>query len=268
MFKFTKYLRSGVVLSAITAISLGLSAGSVNAQEEDDKKEGQRVVKVDCGKGDEPQKVLETYAFETKPLILIIEGTCEDAAVEVTRNNVEFVGSGPYEQRGYITGVLKVEGGRGVSIGDNMMLDDLVIHYGQVFLDAEEGTITIYAGVGVNFQSVLTIGSVATSGSVIIESSISLLNQSLLLIQQDELASEGSVTTGNINASLQSSANIRAATIGEIGLDSDSHIALDSNVLWNGNGPGPLGRVFCDNQSRIWGPVNPAQFDVTGCMDI
>ena len=266
MFKFTKYLRSGVVLSAITAISLGLSAGSVNAQEEDDKKEGQRVVKVDCGKGDEPQKVLETYAFETKPLILIIEGTCENAAVEVTRDNVEFVGAGPYEQRGYITGVLKVEGGRGVSIGDNMMLDDLVIEYGQVFLDAEEGTITIYAGVGVNFQSVLNIGSVTTSGSVIIESSISLLNQSLLLIQQDELASEGSVTTGNIYASLQSSLNARKANIGDLNLGSDSHASFDLTVKHNGDDPGTIG---CDSESRVWGLVDLNEFMWVGpCLGI
>ena len=266
MFKFTKYLRSGVVLSAITAISLGLSAGPVNAQEEDDDKEKEkdRVVKVDCGKGDEPQKALETYAFETKPLILIIEGTCENAAVEVTRNNVEFIGED--EEGGYITGVLKVEGGRGVSIGDNMMLDDLVIEYGQVFLDAEEGTITIYAGVGVNFQSVLNIGSVTTSGSVIIESSISLLNQSLLLIQQDELASEGSVTTGNIYASLQSSLNARKANIGDLNLGSDSHASFDLTVKHNGDDPGTIG---CDSESRVWGLVDPNEFMWVGpCLGI
>ena len=267
MFKFIKYLRSGLVLSAITAISLGLSAGPVNAQEEDDDKEKERVVKVDCNKGRDVQEVLETYAFETKPLLLIIEGTCvSDEAFEVARNNVEFIGDD--EEGGYIAGVLKVEGGRGVSIGDNMTLDDLVIEYGQVFLEAGEGTITINVGVGVNFQSVLTIDAEEIDGSIIVNSDINLLNQSLLLIQQDENPNAGSVTTGNINASLQSSANIRAATIGEIGLASDSHVALDSNVLWNGNGPGPLGRVFCDNQSRIWGPVNGAEFDVTGCMDI
>jgi len=267
MFNFVKYLRSGLVLSAITAISLGLSAGPVNAQEEDDDKEKEkaRVVKVDCGKGDEVQKVLETYAFETKPLILIIEGTCEsDEAVEVTRNNVEFIGED--EEGGYITGVLKVEGGRGVSIGDNMTLDDLVVEYGQVFLDAEEGVITINAGVGVNFQSVLTIGSEKTDGSVIIESSISLLNQSLLLIQQDEFASEGSVTTGNIYASLQSSVNARNASIGDLNLGSDSHASFDLSVKHNGDDPGTIG---CDSESRVWGLVDLNEFMWVGpCLGI
>lgn len=279
MLKIIKYLKSGLALSAIVAMSIGLSSGAAVAadEEEDNKKEGQRVVKVDCNKGDEVQDVLDRYAFENKILVLIIEGKCELVEpVEVTRNNVEFVGAGPYEQRGYIAGLLDVQGGRGVYIGDNMELDNLNVEYGQVFLDAGEGTITINRGVGVNFQSVLTIGAEDSAGSVIQnpelfpgpEFAINLLNQSLLLIQQDEFASAGSVTTGNINASLQSSANVRAATTGEIGLASDSHVSLDSTVLWNGNGPGPRGRVFCDNQSRIWGPVDGSQFDVTGCMDI
>jgi len=264
MFKFIKYLRSGVVLSAITAISLGLSAGPVNAQEEDDDKEKEkdRVVKVDCGKGDEPQKALETYAFETKPLILIIEGTCENAAVEVTRDNVEFVGAGPYEQRGYITGILEVEGGRGVYIGDNMILDDLRVEYGQVFLDAGEGTITINGGVGVNFQSVLTISAEDQEGSVVVnpDIDIDLLNQSLLLIQQDEFASAGSVTTGNINASLQSAARVRAASIGDMNLGSDSHTYFESDVQSNGDDLVTLG---CDDShSRYWGILDENVFDV------
>jgi len=264
MFNIIKYLRSGLALSAIVAISMGLSSGSVLAadgEKEEDKKEGQRVVKVDCNKGDDVQDVLEQYAFETKILVLIIEGICEsDEAIEVTRNNVEFVGAGPYEQRGYITGVLEVEGGRGVYIGDNMILDDLVVEYAQVFLDAGEGTITINVGVGVNFQSVLTIGAEDQEGSVVVHSDINLLNQSLLLIQQDESASAGSVTTGNINASLQSAVRIRASSIGDMNLGSDSHTYFDSGVLSNGDDLVILG---CDDShSRYWGMLDENVFDV------
>jgi len=265
MFNFTKYLRSGLVLSAITAISLGLSAGSVNAQEEDDdkEKEKERVVKVDCDKGGDVQKVLETYAFETKPLILIIKGICEsDEGVEVIRNNVEFIGDD--EEGGYILGSMEVEGGRGVSIGDNMTLDNLVIEYGQVFLDPGEGTITITAGVGVNFQSVLTIDTEESAGSVEILGNIDLINQSLLLIQQEESA--GRVTTGNINATLQSSANVRDASIGDMYLGSDSHASFDLTVLRNGDDPGTLG---CDSRSRYWGIVNISEFPFFGdCIGI
>jgi len=268
MCNLTKYLRSALVLSAITAISLGLSAGSVTAQEEDDdkEKEKERVVKVDCDKGGDVQKVLETYAFETKPLVLIIEGICEsDETVEVTRNNVEFLGGD--EDGGYVTGVLKVEGGRGVSIGDNMMLDDLVIEYGQVFLEAGEGTITINSGVGVNFQSVLTIAAEETDGSVIIDTNISLLNQSLLLIQQDELASAGSVTTGDINASLQSSVNVRDASIGDMYLGSDSQASFDSTVKHNDISM--KGTIGCDSESFVWGNVDTGEFIVIdGCLGI
>jgi len=273
MLKIIKYLRSALALSAIVVISMGLSTGSVFAadeEKEEDKKEGQRVVKVDCNKGDEIQEVLDRYAFETKILVLVIEGICEsDESVEVTRNNVEFVGAGPYEQRGYITGILEVEGGRGVYIGDNMILDDLTVEYGQVFLDAGKGTITINAGVGVNFQSVLTIGAEDEEGSVVLNSVINLINQSLLLIQQDEFTSAGSVTTGNINASLQSAVRIRAASIGDMHLGSDSHAYFESGVLRNGfdpdtdeiPGPGILG---CDDShSRYWGVlVEETGFDV------
>jgi hypothetical protein len=200
MLKIIKYLRSGLTLSAIVALGMGLSSGSVAAadkEKEDDKKEGQRVVKVDCNKGDEIQDVLDRYAFETKILVLIIEGICElEEPVEVTRNNVEFVGAGAYEQRGYIAGLLDVQGGRGVYIGDNIELDNLNVEYGQVFLDAGEGTTTINVGLGVNYQSVLTIGAEDSAGSVVVNPAINLINQSLLLIQPDENASDGSVTRG------------------------------------------------------------------------
>lgn len=269
MFNFINYFKSGLASSAIVAMSLGLSSGAVLAldeEKEEDKKEGARVVKVDCNKGDDVQDVLDQYPFETKPLVLIIEGICEsDETVEVTRNNVEFVGAGPYEQRGYITGVLEVEGGRGVYIGDNMELDLLVVEYGQVFLDAGEGAIVINSRVGVNFQSVLSVGAEEPNGSVTINSDISLINQSLLLIQQDELASAGTVTTGGIFATLQSSLNVRDASIGIISLDSDSHAFLDFTARSNGD---ELGTILCDSQSRVWGPINGEEFDPTGCLDI
>ncbi len=271
MFNIFNYLRSGLALSAIVAVSMGLSSFAATAadeEKEDDKKEGQRVVKVDCGKGDAPQDVLEKYAFETKPLILIIEGTCENAAIEVTRDNVEFVGAGPYEQRGYIAGVLKVEGGRGIYIGDNMILDILDVKYGQVFLDAGEGTITINRSVGVFFQSVLTIGAEGSTGSVIQnpelnpnpEFAIHVINQSLLLIQPDEFASAGSVTTGNINASSQSSVRVRAASIGDMHLGGDSHAYFESGVASSGEDLITLG---CDDShSRYWGILDENVFDV------
>ncbi len=271
MLKIIKYLKSGLALSAIVAMSMGLSSGSVAAADEeteDDKKEGQRVVKVDCNKGDEVQDVLDKYAFETKILVLVIEGRCEiEEPVEVTRNNVEFVGAGAYpEQRGYIAGLLDVQGGRGVYIGDNMELDNLNVEYGQVFLDAGEGTVTIYVGLGVNYQSVLTIGAEDSTGSVVVMPEINLINQSLLLIQPDENASNGSVTTGNINASLQSAIRIRAASIGDMNLGSDSHAYFDSDVTSSGEGLVTLG---CDdNHSRYWGVLDETVFDVDNTVCI
>ena len=159
---------------------------------------------------------------------------------------------------------MEVEGGLGVSIGDNMTLDNLVIEYGQVFLDPGEGTITITAGVGVNFQSVLTIDTEELAGSVEILGNIDLINQSLLLIQQEESA--GSVITGNINATLQSSANVRDASIGDMYLGSDSHASFDLTVQRNGDDPGTLG---CDSRSRYWGTVNISEFPFFGdCIGI
>jgi len=270
MLKIIKYLKSGLALSAVVAMSMVLSLGSAVAadeEKEDDKKEGQRVVKVDCNNGDEIQDVLDRYAFETKILVLIIEGICElEEPVEVTRNNVEFVGAGPYEQRGYIAGLLDVQGGRGVYIGDNMILDNLNVEYGQVFLDAGEGTITINVGLGVNYQSVLTIGAEDSAGSVVVNPAINLINQSLLLIQPDENASGGSVTTGNINASLQSAIRIRAASIGDMNLGSDSHAYFDSDVASSGEDLVTLG---CDdNHSRYWGVLDETVFDVDNTVCI
>jgi hypothetical protein len=79
MLKVNKYLKTGLALSAIVAMSTGLSTGPVYAQEEEDEKEKDaiREVLVDCDQGQSVQKILRKFANDTKPLEITVRGTCD-----------------------------------------------------------------------------------------------------------------------------------------------------------------------------------------------
>jgi len=258
MLKIIKHLKSGLVLSTITAISLGLSAGSVNAQEEDDDKdkEKERVVKIDCDESNDVEKVLDKYGFESKPLVLIIKGTClsdeegEENEVEVSRDRVSF--QGDEVEGGYITGQFVVEGAREIGIAENMELDILSIERGQVSLEVEEedGEIVIHVAVGLGDQATLDVITDASGASIDIDGPISIVNHSLLTVQQS--ASVGSVVIrGEISASLQSSLKISFASISDVSIKQDSHAYFAENVTPAEGTP----EISCDSQSRVWGNI-------------
>lgn len=261
MLKNIEKCKSILVLLAFMLVSLTSNIGVANAAQEDEEKV--RIVNVDCNKDDDLQDALDTNANDKRPLIINVKGICEnEEGIFITRNKVSF--NGDAQEGGYITGVIEIQGGRGISFNDNMTLDFLVIEYSQVFLVAKEGKVEVNGGVGVNFQSVLDIDTEGSNGEVMINTDISLINHSLLLIQQEE--SKGSVTTRNIFATLQSSANIKEASIGDMNVGSDSHAVFDLTVKRNGDVPGSLG---CDSESRYWGIVDIDEFPFFGnCIGI
>jgi hypothetical protein len=89
MLKVNKYLKTGLALSAIVAMSTGLSTGPVYAQEEEDEKEKDaiREVLVDCDQGQSVQKILRKFANDTKPLEITVRGTCDNEPDESGRNS-------------------------------------------------------------------------------------------------------------------------------------------------------------------------------------
>jgi len=269
MFKFIKYLRSGLVLSAITAISLGLSAGPVNAQKEDDDKEKEassREVLVDCDKGQSVTQTLVQFANDTKLLEIIVKGTCDnepEGEVQIERNKVDLIGD---DETGGSIPFLLVDGGRQIVIRGNLTLNGgLAVGAGQLEIETE-GEVTINGPIFVSGQAGLGISTEAPddddddeslngteAGKVVINGFVSVENHSLLEVQRGVNA--GSVSFNDeINLSLQSSLHMSDATAGNIVLGKDSHALLGDNVIPK-DGPGG-NWIACDSESRVWGDTN------------
>jgi len=265
MFNFTKYLRSGLVLSAVTAISLGLSAGSVNAQEEDDEKEKEassREVLVECDKGQSVTQILRQFANDTKLLEIIVKGTCDnepEGEVQIERNKVDLIGD---EETGGSIPFLLVDGGRQIGIGDNLTLaGGLAIGAGQVEIETETYLI-IENGIFLSSQSKLGITTEetedeeeSTAGQVIVNGQIWVTNHSLLEVQRE--VSDGIVmlngtedpSQDHVIVSLQSSVDIKKASVGNIYLERDSHASFNGDVTPKDG----FNTISCDSESRVWG---------------
>ena len=246
MLKIIEYLSSGLVLSAITAISLGLSAGAVNAQDDEDEKEKEasaREVLVDCDKGQSVTQTLVQFANDTKPLEIIIKGNCvnNEEEVQIERNKVDLVGD--EENPGTIPTML-VDGGRQIGIGGNLTLaGGLGISAGQVEIGTESD-VMVNLAIFVTSHSLLRI-TTEGSGQVEINGFVTVENHSLLEVQRE--VNEGIVIfIGEINLGLQSSLWMRDAIAGNLVLQNDSHgVLVGDNVSGN--------EIWCDSESRIWG---------------
>jgi hypothetical protein len=256
MFDLTKYLRSALVLSAITAISLGLIGGPVYAQKDDDEKEKEassREVLVECDKGQSVQQILRQFANDTKPLEIVIKGTCvNDDEIQIERNKVDIVGD---EEIGGTIPFMLVDGGRQIGIGGNLILaDGLAISAGTAEIETES-SVTVNGPIFLGSQSLLRITTEASeddeeslngssAGQVDIAGRVTIDNQSLLEVQRE--VNDGAVTFyDEIILSLQSSLYMRDATAGNIVLNNDSHALLGDNAGGNS--------IACDSESRVWG---------------
>jgi len=279
MLNIIKCLRSGLVVSAITATSMGLSAGSVFAQEDDDKEDKEassREVLVDCDKGQSVTETLVQFANDTKPLEIIIKGNCanNEDEVQIERRQVDLVGD--EENPGTIPYML-VDGGRQVGIGDNLTLSGgLAIGDGSVEVVSETGDITINGGVFLGSQAKLAIyiepsdddedsngelvaDEEASGGIITVSGQIWVTNHSLLEVQRG--GADGTVILDgtkefydDIIVSLQSSIDVSNASVGNIYLERDSHAAFNGNVTakdgYGGN------TISCDSESRVWGDTS------------
>jgi len=276
MLKIIKCLRSGLVVSTITAISMGISAGPVFAQEDDDKEDKEassREVLVDCDKGQTVTQTLVQFANDTKPLEITIKGNCanNEDEVQIERRQVDLVGD--EENPGTIPDML-VDGGRQVGIGDNLTLDgNLAIGDGSVEVVSETGDITINGEIFVDSQSLLAIyiepsdddedsnGELGgdeepSGGTITVNGRIWVVNHSLLAVQRG--GGDGMVILNgtedfynDIIVSLQSSIDITNTSVGNISLERDSHAAFNGNVTAK-DGYGN-NTISCDSESRVWG---------------
>lgn len=270
MLNFKENLGSGLVLPAITVISLGLIGGSVYAQEEDDEKEkdaSSREVLVECDKGQSVQKILRQFANDTKPLEIVIKGTCvNDDEIQIERNKVDLVGD---EEIGGTIPFMLVDGGKQVAVGGNLTLNEgLNVSAGQMEIETES-EVTINGTILVNSQSLLRINTEASddddddeslngteAGKVVINGFVSVENHSLLEVQRE--VNSGNVTFNDeINLSLQSSLHMSDATAGNIVLGNDSHAVLGDNVTPQ---VVDVTSISCDSESRVWG--NTTGFNV------
>lgn len=257
MLKINKYLKSGLALSTIVAMSMGLSAGSVYAQEEEDEKEKDaiREVLVDCDKGQSVQKILRKFANDTKPLEITVRGICDnepDEEIQIERNSVDLSGD---DEVGATLPFVLIDGARLVGIGGTLtLLEGMTVSAGQVEMGTET-LLTVNGMILLTSQSLLRItteesedeeeslnGPVA--GRAVFNGFVSVENHSLLEVQRE--VNDGDVIFNDeINLSLQSSLWIRDSDVQNIVLGQDSHGVLSGNVNFI--------MVACDSESRIWG---------------
>lgn len=262
MLKNTKYLRSGLVVSAITAICMGIIPGSIYAQGEDDEKEKDaiREVLVDCDKGQSVQKILRKFANDTKPLEITVRGTCDnepEGEVQIERNNVDLSGD---DDVGATLPFVLIDGARLVGIGGTLtLLEGMTVSAGQVEMGTET-KLTVYGtewrpAIFLSSQSLLRITTEESedeeeslngpsAGQAVFYGFVSVENHSLLEVQRE--VNDGIVIFNDeINLSLQSSLWMRDAEVQNIVLGQDSHGVLSGNIIFS--------IVTCDSESRIWG---------------
>jgi len=258
MLKIITYLKSGLALSAIVAMSMGLSTGFVYAQEEEDEKEKDaiREVLVDCDKGQSVQKILRSFANDIKPLEITVRGTCDnepDEEVQIERNSVDLSGD---DEVGATLPFVLIDGARLVGIGGTLTLaEGMVISAGQVEMGTETNLI-VNGTILLTPQSLLRITTEESedeeeslngpsAGQAVFNGLVLIENQSLLEVQRE--VNDGIVIFNDeINLSLQSSIWMRDAIAGNIVLNNDSHgVLVGDNVTGNW--------ISCDSESRIWG---------------
>lgn len=266
MLKVNKYLKTGLALSAIVAMSTGLSTGPVYAQEEEDEKEKDaiREVLVDCDQGQSVQKILRKFANDTKPLEITVRGTCDnepDEEVQIERNNVDLSGD---DEVGATLPFVLIDGARLVGIGGSLILaEGMVISAGQAEMGTETN-LTVNGTILITTQSLLRITTEESedeeeslngpsAGQAVFNGFVSVENNSLLEVQRE--VNDGTVIFNHeINLSLQSSLWMRDATAGNVVLGKDSHAFFGENVLPK---YGPGGNwIMCDRESRVWGDTS------------
>lgn len=264
MLKIIKYLNSGLALSAIVAMSIGLGIGSVYAQDEEDEKEKEtpiREVLVDCDKGQSVQKILRKFANDTKPLEITVRGTCDnepEEEVQIERNNVDISGDEEYEFGATLPFVL-IDGARLVGIGGKLILTGgMFVSAGQVEMGTDTN-LMVNGMIHLTPQSLLRITTGpedeeeslngASPGQAVFNGLVLVENHSLLEVQR-EVNGGTVIFNDEINLNLQSSLWMRDASVGNIVLNNDSHAVLVDNVTPQLSG---VPSISCDSESRVWG---------------
>lgn len=254
MQKIIEKLRAGFVVSVITIGCGGLISEPALAGEDKEKE-----VRVNCDKGESVQDVLDLNITNSKPLVLIIQGTCDEELDEgfvVERDNVIFEGDEDVD--GVLAKPLFVQGAKKVQIDDGMTLHSLYVNSGEFSIEAG-GDVTIEYDVFLARKSLMTIATSSddeegTAGFVTIGGPITIEGHSLLSVESEVAEgeeSEGEVVLGSIFARLQSSMDLNHASVGDIiVLEFDSHALLGEGLA--SNSPFGVTQVSCDKQSRAW----------------
>lgn len=254
MQKIIEKLRAGLVVSVITLGCVGLISESALAGEDKEKE-----VRVNCDKGESVQDVLDLNITNSKPLVLIIQGTCDEELDEgfvVERDNVIF--EGDEDVGGVLAKPLFVQEAKKVQIDDGMTLHSLYVNSGEFSIEAG-GDVTIEYDVFLSRKSLMTIATSSddeegTGGSVTIGGPITIEGHSLLSVESgvaEGEESEGEVVLGSLFARLQSSVDLNHATVGDIiVLEFDSQALLGEGLA--SNSVYGVTQVSCDMQSRAW----------------
>ena len=229
----------------LLAFCLAICTGIVFANETDGKEKEFEVIRtVDCDKGQSIQDVLLQNRDDSKPLVVIIGGVC-DEEVEVERDEVEFQGA---DAGGRITGVVLIDEAREFQLSDGMRIGRLALAFGQAEIEVEEASVVIDNGIVLTGQSALGMASEGPV-SIIVNADILVENQSLLTTSFEE-GSGGVNVNGGITMILQSSANMDGTSVSNgISLTQDSHALFGIGVTVSGS-------ITCDRQSRVWGDVS------------
>ena len=244
MIPIRQFVKRSLLTIIGSGISLGLAAGTAEADGYGQPSLN-KIVKVNCDKGQSVQRVLLRFENKLKPLMLVISGVC-DEGVEVERDEVEFRGA---DSGGRITGVVGIDEAREFTLSDNMQIGRLAIGFGQAEIEVEEGSVVIDNGISLTGQSALSISSEGP-GSITVNADIFLENQSLLTTGFEEGSGGVVVVNGGVTMILQSSANMDGTGVSNgISLSQDSHALFGIGVTVSGS-------ITCDRQSRVWGDVS------------
>lgn len=263
MFNFRNCLTLGFAVSATTLITLGLSSGPALATGSLEEFENERVVRVNCDRGQSVQRVLNRFANRTKPLEVIIKGNCTnepDEEIQIERDNVALEGD---EEVGATIPFVLVDGARVVGIGGTLTLTEgIVISAGQVEMGTQTN-LTVNGTILLTPQSLLRITAEeseddeesfngSSPGQAVFNGIVLVENHSLLEVQRE--ISGGSVIFNNeIILNLQSSLWMRDASVGNIVLGNDAHAVLVENVVPQFPG---VTSISCDSESRVWGDTS------------
>jgi hypothetical protein len=251
MTPIKQFVKRSLLTIVGSGISLGLAAGAAQAAGSGQPSLN-KIVKVNCDKGQSVQRALLQFETWPKPLVLVISGVCEED-VEIERDEVEFQGA---DSGGRITGGVFIDEAREFGLAENMRIGRLSMGAGQAEIEVEEGSVVIDNGISLTGQSVLSMGSEGP-GSITVNADIIVENQSLLTTDFEEGSGGGVVINGGISMILQSSANMDGTSVSSgISMSQDSHALLGIGVTVSGS-------ITCDRQSRVWGDISGVSFVLT-----